>query len=170
MSTAVNGSSAPSPSGLSSPKPGVVGSKLRGSYTWRQYTIEEVSNHNHTSEALWLIIHGKVYDVAAFLEDHPGGPEILQQHGGRDATQDFEETFHSPAAREQLKDYVIGGVVGYTGPEDAHLGNKKSSTNKTTANGNKGNSASKIPAVYLAVALVAVGAVLLGYYLTVIQK
>ena len=72
-----------------------------------------------------MIIHGKLYDVHAFMEDHPGGPEILAQHAGKDATQDFEETFHSASAREQLKDYCIGGVAGYDGPDDAALGGKK---------------------------------------------
>ena len=98
-----------------------IGSAVKNAYTYRLYTPEEVAQHS-SSTSMWVIIHGCVYDVHAFLEDHPGGPEILSQHGGKDATQEFEETFHSPAARGQLKDYVIGGVVGYEGTEDAHLG------------------------------------------------
>ena len=85
-----------------------------------------------------MIIHGKLYDVHAFMEDHPGGPEILTQHAGKDATQDFEETFHSASAREQLKDYCIGGVAGYDGPEDAALGGKKGG--KSSSGGSGGSS------------------------------
>src|ERR1700761_7468928 len=75
-----------------------VGSSVKKSYTWRTYTADEVAQHS-SSDSMWVIIHGRVYDVHAFLEDHPGGPEILTQHAGKDATQEFEETFHSPAAR-----------------------------------------------------------------------
>ena len=32
----------------------------------------------------WLILHGKVYDVTAFLDEHPGGgDEILEVEGER---------------------------------------------------------------------------------------
>ena len=64
----------------------------------------------------WFIIHGKVYDVTEFLDDHPGGPEIMKEHAGTDATEEFEEVFHSDQARDQLKDYLKGDLKGYTGP------------------------------------------------------
>ena len=68
---------------------------------------EELYRHRSKSE-LWIAIRGKVYDVSAFLDDHPGGPEILQQHGGQDVTHYFEEVFHSPAAEERMKQFYIG--------------------------------------------------------------
>ena len=121
-SSAVSGSSL---SSSLSPRPGVVGAAVkRRDYSWRVYSAAEVAEHQ-SSDSMWIIIHGKVYDVHAFLEDHPGGPEILTQHAGKDATADFEETFHSDAARTQLRDYVIGGVEGYTGADDAATKNKR---------------------------------------------
>ena len=36
----------------------------------------------------WLGIDGLVYDVTKFLDDHPGGPEIVLEHAGKDATQE----------------------------------------------------------------------------------
>ena len=42
------------------------------------YTLEEVSAHN-TNKDCWLVIHGNVCDITSFLEDHPGGDEILLQ-------------------------------------------------------------------------------------------
>jgi cytochrome b involved in lipid metabolism len=33
---------------------------------------------NHTSEkSCWIVVHGKVYDVTDFLEEHPGGYDII---------------------------------------------------------------------------------------------
>ena len=32
--------------------------------------------HNKRDDC-WLIIHGKVYDVSAFLREHPGGEDII---------------------------------------------------------------------------------------------
>jgi cytochrome b involved in lipid metabolism len=91
-----------------------VGSKVSNSssLTYRAYTSAEVASHNTDSDP-WLIIHGRVFSVKTFLEDHPGGPEILLQHAGTDCTKDFEEVFHSAAARKQLEDYVIGTLEGW---------------------------------------------------------
>jgi cytochrome b involved in lipid metabolism len=128
-------SSTPSIAHSLSPRPGVVGSAVkRRDYTWRSYTAAEVAAHQ-SSDSMWVIIHGKVYDVHAFLEDHPGGPEILTQHAGKDATADFEETFHSDAARQQLKDYVIGGVEGYSGADDAATAGRKKAMAASAAAG-----------------------------------
>ena len=35
----------------------------------------------------WIIIEGKVYDVSTYMDDHPGGKEIILEYtGGKDAT------------------------------------------------------------------------------------
>jgi cytochrome b involved in lipid metabolism len=54
----------------------------------------------------------KVYDVTAFLDDHPGGPEIMVDVAGQDTTDEFEDIGHSNDARAQLKQYEIGKVKG----------------------------------------------------------
>ena len=41
------------------------------------YTFEEIQKHNH-SKSTWLILHNKVYDLTTFLEEHPGGEEVLR--------------------------------------------------------------------------------------------
>ncbi|NXA07674.1 CYB5B protein, partial [Sapayoa aenigma] len=71
--------------------------------------LEEVEKRNSSSEA-WLVIHGRVYDVTRFLEEHPGGEEVLLEQAGRDATECFEDVGHSTDAREMLKQYYIGEV------------------------------------------------------------
>ncbi|XP_067905309.1 cytochrome b5 type B [Heterodontus francisci] len=70
-------------------------------------TMEEVKTHN-SSKSTWLVIHDKVYDVTKFLEEHPGGEEVLFEQAGGNATESFEDVGHSSDAREMLKQYFIG--------------------------------------------------------------
>lgn len=70
-------------------------------------TLEEVSKHA-TGKDCWMVIHGKVYNVTDFLDEHPGGDEVMISSSGKDATEDFEDVGHSTAARKQLDDYYVG--------------------------------------------------------------
>lgn len=73
----------------------------------KYFTLEEIRSHN-TCKDTWLIIHDKVYDVSAFLEEHPGGEEVLLEQAGADATESFEDVGHSTDAREMLQQYYMG--------------------------------------------------------------
>ncbi|KAG7327183.1 hypothetical protein KOW79_008789 [Hemibagrus wyckioides] len=73
----------------------------------KYYSCEEVQAHN-TSKDAWLIIHDKVYDITTFLEEHPGGEEVLLEQAGSDATESFEDVGHSTDARQMLQQYYIG--------------------------------------------------------------
>ncbi|XP_016003882.1 cytochrome b5 isoform X2 [Rousettus aegyptiacus] len=77
--------------------------------TVKYYTLEEIRKHNH-SKSTWLILHHKVYDLTKFMEEHPGGEEVLREHAGDDATENFEDIGHSSDARELSKTFVIGEV------------------------------------------------------------
>jgi cytochrome b involved in lipid metabolism len=59
-----------------------------------------------------MIINGKVYDITSFLEDHPGGEEVLTELAGQDGTDPFDEIGHSPDAVELLKKFYVGDVEG----------------------------------------------------------
>mmetsp|Transcript_40200 Transcript_40200/g.111709 ORF Transcript_40200/g.111709 Transcript_40200/m.111709 type:complete len:137 (+) Transcript_40200:151-561(+) len=74
-------------------------------------SADELANHKD-DKSVWMAIHGKVYDVTAFQEDHPGGPDVLLDAAGRDATDEFDDIGHSAAALEQMKDYEIGTFEG----------------------------------------------------------
>ncbi|KAJ0979677.1 hypothetical protein J5N97_015151 [Dioscorea zingiberensis] len=64
----------------------------------------------------WLVIHGKVYDVTTFLEDHPGGEDVLlHASASGDATKSFEEVGHSSTATSMMQGYLIGTVEGFEG-------------------------------------------------------
>ncbi|XP_050364545.1 cytochrome b5-like [Argentina anserina] len=71
------------------------------------YTLEEVSQHSDRKDC-WLVIDGKVYDVTKFLEDHPGGDEVLLSSTGKDATGDFDDVGHSTSARAMMDEYYVG--------------------------------------------------------------
>nr|AFJ91727.1 cytochrome b5 [Ostrea edulis] len=83
-------------------------------------------------KSTWLIIHDNVYDVTKFLEEHPGGEEVLLEQAGRDATEAFEDVGHSTDARELMKDYLIG---------KPHPDDKKGTSVKTNTSFNPPNTA-----------------------------
>ncbi|GJS81870.1 cytochrome b5-like protein [Tanacetum coccineum] len=58
----------------------------------------------------------QVYDVTPFMEDHPGGSEIILASTGKDGTSDFENTGHSDKAKELMPKYYIGQVDQSTVP------------------------------------------------------
>ncbi|KAI0317183.1 FMN-dependent dehydrogenase-domain-containing protein [Amylostereum chailletii] len=55
-----------------------------------------VAEHN-SRESCWIIVHGKVYDVTEFLDEHPGGSKIILKYAGKDATREYEP-IHPPNA------------------------------------------------------------------------
>lgn len=55
---------------------------------------EEIRKHT-TPPDCWMVIHGRVYNVAPVLSIHPGGSQILLHYAGRDATYPFDDVGHS---------------------------------------------------------------------------
>jgi L-lactate dehydrogenase (cytochrome) len=68
----------------------------------------EVATHA-SRDSCWVIIANKVYDVTDYLDNHPGGSQILLQYGGKDATAMYEP-IHPP------------GTVERSLPQEKHLG------------------------------------------------
>ncbi|KAJ8272872.1 hypothetical protein GJAV_G00094420 [Gymnothorax javanicus] len=81
--------------------------------TIKYYRLSEVEERN-TFKSTWIIVNHKIYDVTKFLEEHPGGEEVLREHAGGDATESFEDVGHSTDAREMAASFVIGELH----PED----------------------------------------------------
>jgi cytochrome b involved in lipid metabolism len=42
---------------------------------------EELAKHKSDKD-YWIAIHGKVYDVSKYLDDHPGGADVLTEAAG----------------------------------------------------------------------------------------
>ena len=71
------------------------------------FTEKDVEPHN-SEEDCWMILGNpgekKVYDVTKFLEDHPGGPEILTDvGGGKRSLSSVTHMFHSPMLQEKTQ-------------------------------------------------------------------
>ncbi|EOX95625.1 hypothetical protein QUC31_005124 [Theobroma cacao] len=79
------------------------------------FAYEEVAK-NKERTGCWLLISGKVYDVTPFLEEHPGGDEVLLAASGKDATEDFEDVGHSDDAKQMMEKYYIGEIDSATVP------------------------------------------------------
>ncbi|KNZ56876.1 uncharacterized protein VP01_2298g2 [Puccinia sorghi] len=73
----------------------------------QDFTFEELSKLS-TPSNLHLVIRGKVYAVAKFLEEHPGGDEVLLTEAGKDATESFEDVGHSEEARTLMEQFCVG--------------------------------------------------------------
>lgn len=96
-----------------------------------EYTSAEVAEHK-TKKDLWIIIHGKgefhifqtarrtlfiltyctVYNVTEYVRDHPGGPDVLCDVAGTDATEAYDEIGHSEEADDILETYLVGRLEG----------------------------------------------------------
>merc|ERR1711997_1196137 len=88
------------------------------------FRLAEVKEHNigkGETKTIWVVIHDKVYDITKFLDEHPGGEEILIENAGADSTENFEDVGHSSDAREMLEEYYIG---------DLHPDDKTGSTDR----------------------------------------
>lgn len=81
----------------------------------KYYRLSEIEEQN-SAKSTWIIIHNQVYDVTKFLEEHPGGEEVLREQAGGNATEAFEDVGHSTDAREMAGNMVIGELH----PDDRH--------------------------------------------------
>ncbi|CAO0796171.1 unnamed protein product [Mucor circinelloides] len=65
----------------------------------------------------FIIIDNKLYDVTEFVEDHPGGANVLLTHVGKDASDVFH-AMHPDSAYEILANYYAGDLEPDTKPVD----------------------------------------------------
>ena len=139
------------------------------------YTPEEVAKHN-TVEDCWIVISGKVYDVSGYLDDHPGGGEVISDLAGNDTTEDFDDVGHSEEAIEQLADFMIGKIISGKESDIAEDANTQSqsqsqspptvTTKETTrgkAYGNERGSDDEQGTSVLSYAAYSVGVAVFGY-------
>ncbi|KAJ4262944.1 hypothetical protein NW762_006557 [Fusarium torreyae] len=75
------------------------------------FTAKEVAAHN-TRDDCWMTIKGQVYDVTKYMQDHPGGADVLIETAGKDATIEFDNAGHSEDAFEIMEEYRVGEYKG----------------------------------------------------------
>lgn len=129
---------------------------------WWQ-TVDDQDQGVHCSlyiSSLPLLYHialggPKVYDVTKYLDDHPGGAEVMLDVAGQDADEFFEDIGHSKDAREELKKYLVGDYK----LDEAALKKMREDAEKKEAAGAGGSS-------MMIVVLVLILAIVYGYYKT----
>ncbi|KAH6605684.1 hypothetical protein Trco_004837 [Trichoderma cornu-damae] len=75
----------------------------------KEFSYQDVAEHN-TKKDLFVVIHDKVYDCTKFVDEHPGGEEVMLDVAGQDATEAFEDVGHSDEARETLAQLIVGDL------------------------------------------------------------
>ncbi|XP_066980371.1 cytochrome b5-like isoform X1 [Macrobrachium rosenbergii] len=98
----------------------------------RVFTLAEVAQHN-TSESCYMVIHDKVYDVTKFLDEHPGGEEVLLEQAGGNTTEAFEDVGHSTDARTMMADYYVGEICEEDKQHTKDMGPKKWTSNDSSS-------------------------------------
>eukprot|EP00555_Chaetoceros_dichaeta_P003750 CAMPEP_0198250208 /NCGR_PEP_ID=MMETSP1447-20131203/1485_1 /TAXON_ID=420782 /ORGANISM="Chaetoceros dichaeta, Strain CCMP1751" /LENGTH=167 /DNA_ID=CAMNT_0043935011 /DNA_START=186 /DNA_END=689 /DNA_ORIENTATION=+ len=107
----------------------------------KEITMGEIESHN-TEEDCWMVLGNSqtggpmVYDITLYLDDHPGGAEVLLDLAGQDGDEFFEDIGHSQDARDELKRYRIGTlkideaeIARRIAAAEAALGKANSETN-----------------------------------------
>lgn len=75
-----------------------------------QFTEAQVSKHNKEGDA-WVIVNSFVYNVTDFIDEHPGGAQLVVANLGKDITSLMSNAKvhrHSPSAFSMLDGYKIG--------------------------------------------------------------
>ena len=70
----------------------------------------ELQRHR-TAASCYVSYGGRVFDLTSFLDDHPGGGDLILEYGGRDVQEimgDEVSHMHSESAYEILEDSVVG--------------------------------------------------------------
>lgn len=72
------------------------------------FSLSDVAKHN-TNNDCWYVINNNVYNVTNYLSVHSGGPQILAQYCGKDATTAYNFVKkHGPRANSDLASLLIG--------------------------------------------------------------
>jgi len=126
----------------------------------QELTVAEVAQHS-TKKDLYLVIHDKIYNATSFVDEHPGGEEVLLDVGGQDATEAFEDVGHSDEAREILEGLKIGSLKRAPGDPAPKTG----ATDKISAGpgGRSGDSGTGLGIAFYAVLLVGAAVAYVGY-------
>ncbi|OGE48660.1 hypothetical protein PENARI_c027G09376 [Penicillium arizonense] len=100
----------------------------------KEFNVSEVAAHNSKTD-LFVIIHGKVYDITNYVRDHPGGADVLIDVAGGDATAAYEDVGHSEDANEILETYLVGTVKDaqqFVQPKTVRVIQQRSSSTDTS--------------------------------------
>ncbi|SCU88966.1 LAME_0E01772g1_1 [Lachancea meyersii CBS 8951] len=76
------------------------------------YTAKQLQEHSSAKDCWVSLYNRKLYNVTKFLDEHPGGPELILEHAGKDITEVLKDATlheHSVTAYEALdENYLVG--------------------------------------------------------------
>ena len=71
------------------------------------YTKKEILQHRKIADC-WIIIHTEIYDVTHFIQQHPGGYQLILDNAGLESS--YHYNFHSLKAQNIWKKHFIGYI------------------------------------------------------------
>ncbi|KAK4982215.1 hypothetical protein LTR66_009406 [Elasticomyces elasticus] len=74
----------------------------------KSFTANEVKEHNTVENGLYIIIDNGVYELAGFVDEHPGGAKILKRVGGKDASKQFWKYHNESVMKKYQSRLKIG--------------------------------------------------------------
>ena len=93
----------------------IAGLDTNNSSSSRLISRKEVAKHD-SADDLWIILKNQqshklaVYDVTAYVEEHPGGQAILN-NAGRDSSKGFFGPQHPSRVFDMIEDFYIGDLL-----------------------------------------------------------
>ncbi|KAL8925145.1 MAG: hypothetical protein Q9208_003650 [Pyrenodesmia sp. 3 TL-2023] len=80
-------------------------------------TLSQLNEHK-TQQDLWIAVHGKVYNLTSFADDHPGGIDVLKDCAGTDGSETYEYAGHSANNMKTMQRFLVGTLAGYNNVPD----------------------------------------------------
>ena len=76
-------------------------------------TLEEFDEMIKTKNQSLIVINpnARVINCTEFLEEHPGGEDVIKERVGKDATAQFDAATHSDYAKEKMESLWIGNLT-----------------------------------------------------------
>lgn len=74
-----------------------------------------------------------MYNVSSYLDDHPGGRDVLMEVAGTDASADFDFVGHSSDAIKGLTNLEVGSLRGYVNSPNIWLNETSSFLTQSSA-------------------------------------
>ncbi|PMD57328.1 cytochrome b5 [Hyaloscypha bicolor E] len=77
----------------------------------KSFSVADVATHKDAESGMYIIIDENVYDVAGFVDEHPGGAKMLKRVAGKDASKQFWK-YHNEGVLKKYSERLKVGTVG----------------------------------------------------------
>lgn len=74
------------------------------------YDEQQVFEDLSTKSILWIRIDDNILDVTGFIDEHPGGGDIILKYSMKNCTNIFNQ-IHSIEAKMMAKQFIIGKLI-----------------------------------------------------------